>query len=128
TKGALPAGNEMSSGTATINAAGYFTGWTREIMPFSEVDALANLYDPSIVITSTTDPGAKLFRESEVPMYTCPSDLPMGLGQPAAGPGSALQFMSASYKGNAGRGDGFVTWYLLEDLPEKGRGKGTGCI
>lgn len=127
TIGALPAGAVMSGSTG-IGSLNYHNGWTREIMPFSEDAALADLYDPDIAVTHRTDPGAKAFRETQVPMYTCPSDLPMVLGNPSSGPGNSILFMTSSYKGNAGRGDGFVTWYLLEDLPEKSRGKGTGCI
>ncbi|QDU89640.1 Type II secretion system protein G precursor [Pirellulimonas nuda] len=127
TKGGLPAGNVMSIGN-NIGSADYFTGWTREIMPFSEDAVLSSLYDPDVKITSTTDPGAKRFRETPVPLYTCPSDMPMALQTPESGVGTNIQFMTASYKGNAGRGDGFVTWYLMENLPERTRPKGTGCI
>lgn len=103
--------------------ASYTTGWTREIMPYAEEPALRDLYDPSIAITATTpanDPKvikAKQFRETAVPIYTCPSDFQMELAQPESGPGSGIMFMSGSYRGNAGRGDGNVTWYLYEDIP-----------
>ena len=33
---------------------------------------------------------------------------------------TAPLFRTSSYRGNAGRGDGFVTWYLYEDLPSPG--------
>jgi prepilin-type processing-associated H-X9-DG protein len=39
------------------------------------------------------------------------------LANPESGPGAGIPFRSGSYRGNAGRGDGFVTWYLLEELP-----------
>jgi prepilin-type N-terminal cleavage/methylation domain-containing protein/prepilin-type processing-associated H-X9-DG protein len=108
-KGVFPPGCVMSQAGAS-GTASYTTGWTREIMPYSEDTALRELYDPSISITATTpatDPKvikAKQFRETTVPMYTCPSDF-------------RVMFMSGSYRGNAGRGDGFVTWYLYEDVP-----------
>jgi len=125
-KGTFPPGNVMDN--VRIGDSDYFTGWTREIMPFSENPALFDLYDPDIQITHPTDPQAKMFRETQVPAYTCPSDAPMALGLPESGPGRNIHFMSSSYRGNAGRGDGFVTWYLMENLPEKTRPKGTGCI
>jgi prepilin-type processing-associated H-X9-DG protein len=92
-------------------------------MPYAEDSALRDLYDPSIAITATTPAGdpkvqkAKQFRETQVALYTCPSDFPMELGQPESGPGTGLMFMTGSYRGNAGRGDGSVTWYLYEDIP-----------
>jgi prepilin-type N-terminal cleavage/methylation domain-containing protein/prepilin-type processing-associated H-X9-DG protein len=121
-KGTFPPGCVMSQGGASGNAS-YTTGWTREIMPYAEDTALRDLYDPSISITATApanDPKvikAKQFRETAVPLYTCPSDFQMELGLPQSGPGTGVMFMTGSYRGNAGRGDGFVTWYLYEDLP-----------
>jgi len=121
-KGTFPPGCVMSQGGAS-GSASYTTGWTREIMPYSEDTALRDLYDPSISITATapaTDPKvikAKQFRETAVPLYTCPSDFQMQLGLPESGPGTGVMFMTGSYRGNAGRGDGSVTWYLYEDLP-----------
>jgi prepilin-type N-terminal cleavage/methylation domain-containing protein/prepilin-type processing-associated H-X9-DG protein len=121
-KGVFPPGCVMSVGGAS-GTASYTTGWTREIMPYSEDTALRELYDPSIAITANTPPTdpkvikAKQFRETAVPLYTCPSDFPMELGLPESGPGTGVMFMSGSYRGNAGRGDGFVTWYLYEELP-----------
>jgi prepilin-type N-terminal cleavage/methylation domain-containing protein/prepilin-type processing-associated H-X9-DG protein len=117
----FPPGCVMSS--TSIGGATYTTGWTREIMPYAEDPALKDLYDPSIAITATTpatDPKvvkAKQFRETQVPLYTCPSDFPMELGQPESGPGTGVMFMTGSYRGNAGRGDGNVTWYLYEAIP-----------
>jgi prepilin-type processing-associated H-X9-DG protein len=94
-------------------------------MPYAEDDALKNLYvtkppgaASSVDVLNNTDPKIKQFRETLIPLYVCPSDHQMELGLPQGGPaGGAVAFMSASYKGNAGRGDGFVTWYLMEDLP-----------
>jgi prepilin-type N-terminal cleavage/methylation domain-containing protein/prepilin-type processing-associated H-X9-DG protein len=96
-----------------------FTGWTREIMSYAENSALKNLYQTTvggtkIAITDPTDPGAKAFRETPAEMYTCPSDFPMELAFPHSGPGVGLQFYPGSYRGNAGRGDGIITWYLRE--------------
>lgn len=125
----FPAGVETdaaSGGTTPV-----FSGWTREIMNYSENPALREMYKPEkatppVSVVSTTDLGAKQFRETAVPMYTCPSDFPMELVAPHTGPagstggGLNLPFMPGSYRGNAGRGNGDVTWYLYEDLPTPG--------
>jgi prepilin-type N-terminal cleavage/methylation domain-containing protein/prepilin-type processing-associated H-X9-DG protein len=94
-----------------------YTGWTREIMPYTEDPALHALYDPSVAMNSTTDPNAKRFRETYVPLFACPSDFQMELVQPQSGPATGVLFMTGSYRGNAGRGDGTVTWYLYEAPP-----------
>ncbi len=119
---ALPYGNMIITPAASlsngysISGASFSTGWTMEIMPYAENKQLRDLYLPNKLITDN-DPGVKAVRESSVPMYTCPSDYPMQLGLPASGPGTAVQFWPGSYRANAGRGNGFVTWYLWEDLP-----------
>jgi prepilin-type N-terminal cleavage/methylation domain-containing protein len=94
-----------------------YDGWTRQIMPYSENVQLKQLYNPSVVIT---DPSAAQFRETAVPMYNCPSDFDQVLDIPGdAGPAALrnIRFMTSSYRGNAGRGNGYVTWYLYEDVP-----------
>ena len=119
----FPAGNMM--GSSNLGSASYFGGWTREIMPFAEDAALQSLYLENVPVTA---PEAKVFRETEVPMFLCPSDYQSKLALPHSGPtgrfteGSpnAPLFRTSSYRGNAGRGDGFVTWYLYEDLPGLG--------
>ena len=121
--GNFPAGNMMSG--PNFGGANYFGGWTREIMPFAEDAALQSLYLEQVPITA---PEAKVFRETEVPMYYCPSDFASKLALPHSGPTARFRedspdaplFRTSSYRGNAGRGDGFVTWYLYEDLPAKG--------
>jgi prepilin-type N-terminal cleavage/methylation domain-containing protein/prepilin-type processing-associated H-X9-DG protein len=119
-KKAFPPGNVMS-GTG-IGAASYFNGWTTEIMPYAEDPALKSLYNPTIDISRSTDQFVRQFRETQVPLYTCPSDFPMELAVPHSGPASTsgINFMTASYRANAGRGDGHVTWYLYEALPPAG--------
>ena len=114
----FPAGVETdaaSGGTTRV-----FTGWTREIMPFSENPALKNLYDPGSASppVSVIDPAAKAFRETQTPIYSCPSDFEMALDTPHSGPAlNGPEFRPGSYRGNAGRGNGEVTWYLYEALP-----------
>lgn len=126
-KSTFPAGNIM--GSSSLGSADYFGGWTREIMPFAEDGAIQQLYVDQVPITA---PEAKVFRETIVPMYNCPSDYQTQLALPHSGPAggfgenspNAPVFRTSSYRGNAGRGDGFVTWYLYEDLPKRGDGPG----
>jgi prepilin-type N-terminal cleavage/methylation domain-containing protein/prepilin-type processing-associated H-X9-DG protein len=121
-KKAFPPGC-VKDGLAT--AGKYYNGWTQEIMPYAEDDAIKSLYIPKpagsatgIDVLNTTDLKIKQFRETLIPLYVCPSDYEMELGFPLGGPaGGNIAFRSSSYKGNAGRGDGSVTWYLMEDLP-----------
>ena len=91
----------------------YYQGWTREIMPYAENDQLKNLYVPSVPVTH---PDAKQFRETNVGLFNCPSDFPPQLEVPDSGPNGKLEFHTMSYRANAGRGDGYVTWYLYEDV------------
>jgi len=94
-----------------------YSGWTREIMPFAENAQLKQLYDPTVQISH---PSAKAFRETQVEMYTCPSDFPMDLQAPPVGAGAGIEFRPGSYRGNAGRGNGYVTWYLRQEIPPDG--------
>jgi prepilin-type processing-associated H-X9-DG protein len=100
----------------------YYNGWTHEIMPYAEDDSLKQLYIPNVEVSlnNTSDPNylkIKQFRETPVPLYTCPSDFESLLAVPASGPHGGVMFRTGSYRGNAGRGDGFVTWYLMESIP-----------
>lgn len=121
-KRAFPYGNmivtpatSLANGYA-LGSASFSTGWTMEILPYSENKQLRDLYLPTRLITDN-DPAVRRVRESSVAMYACPSDYPMQLGLPASGPGTAVQFWPGSYRANAGRGNGFATWYLWEALP-----------
>jgi prepilin-type N-terminal cleavage/methylation domain-containing protein/prepilin-type processing-associated H-X9-DG protein len=102
----------------SLGGSQFSTGWTLELMPYSENTQLRDLYKPNLDIMST-DPAMKVIRETSVPMYTCPSDHPMELTRPDSGPaaGANTLFRPGSYRANAGRGNGFVTWYLWEELP-----------
>jgi prepilin-type processing-associated H-X9-DG protein len=87
-------------------------------MPYSENAQLKALYIPGVdvMLTGTTAEAiqVKMARETQVAMYSCPSDYPMEVTQPdKQGP----MFMTGSYHACAGRGNGWVTWYLDEDLP-----------
>jgi prepilin-type N-terminal cleavage/methylation domain-containing protein/prepilin-type processing-associated H-X9-DG protein len=114
-KGAFPAGCVKTDATGT--GGDYYGGWTHDIMSYAEDEALKNLYLPNVPVTHPTDLGAKRFRETLVPLYKCPSDYEYELAIPQSGPGNGINFMPGSYRGNAGRGDGHVTWYLYEALP-----------
>jgi prepilin-type N-terminal cleavage/methylation domain-containing protein/prepilin-type processing-associated H-X9-DG protein len=109
----------------------YFNGWTREIMSFAEDQSLRALYIPTatLSIADPVDPMVKQFRETFVPMYHCPSDLPHELANPDSGPGAGdprVLFRTGSYRGNAGRTDGWTTWDLWEEIPLPGQVKGNG--
>jgi prepilin-type N-terminal cleavage/methylation domain-containing protein/prepilin-type processing-associated H-X9-DG protein len=128
----FPAGVETE--TTAVGSAPY-SGWTQEIMPYAENPALRNMFQPHLTTPPTPVTSnllaVKEYRETPVAMYTCPSDFPMELTIPHSGPGgstaAALNFMSGSYRGNAGRGNGNVTWYLWEEIPASGA-VGTGGI
>jgi prepilin-type N-terminal cleavage/methylation domain-containing protein/prepilin-type processing-associated H-X9-DG protein len=116
----LPYGNKIGDQGYKGDNTVMYSGWTREIMPYAENNQLKNLYNPKLDVL---DPSAQAFRETQVAIYTCPSDFPMELRAPGGGParetppGRNIPFMSSSYRGNAGRGNGFGTWYLYEMLP-----------
>jgi prepilin-type N-terminal cleavage/methylation domain-containing protein/prepilin-type processing-associated H-X9-DG protein len=130
---------EMPPGVIKDNPAGstagdYYHGWSHDIMPFAEDATLRALYVNNIPITAppSSDPKvmqAVQFRESFVPLYHCPSDVPSELANPDSGPGSGnarVLFRTGSYRGNAGRTDGFTTWDLWEDMPTVGQVKPSG--
>jgi type II secretory pathway pseudopilin PulG len=130
----LPAGSIQNAPyTSGQNPFRVYTGWTREIMPYAEDTALRDLYpNPNLPVY---DPSLKRFREALVPLYQCPSDYESELLVPAYGPlddstkndtiddaaasgsSSAPRYRTGSYRGNAGRSDGIVTWYNYEDVP-----------
>jgi prepilin-type N-terminal cleavage/methylation domain-containing protein len=116
-RGVLPYGNMLTNSTN----GDFFGGWTLEILPFAENPQLKALYRPNISINSQTDLQVKKMRETPVPMYACPSDYPMELYVPSGGPantnGTNTPFWPGSYRACAGRGNGVVTWYLMESLP-----------
>jgi prepilin-type N-terminal cleavage/methylation domain-containing protein/prepilin-type processing-associated H-X9-DG protein len=120
---ALPYANMIITSASSIanynlGSADFSMGWTMEIMPYAENTQLRNLYKPNLSITAN-DPAIKAIRESPVEMYTCPSDHAMQLTRPDSGPAVAANvvFWPGSYRACAGRGNGFVTWYLWEELP-----------
>jgi prepilin-type N-terminal cleavage/methylation domain-containing protein len=94
----------------------YRSSWSLEIMPFSENQQLKALYNPALDISSN-DPQVIKLRTTPVPAYSCPSDYAMELTQPTSGPGAGADYWPGSYRANAGRGNGYITWYLWEDLP-----------
>jgi len=120
-RGQFPYGNAMrvtaaTAFTSALNSRGYGSGWTLEIMPYSENKQLSELYSPNLDIIANT-PAMKSLRETRVEAYECPSDFEPQLLRPASGPGTAVDFRTGSYRSCAGRGNGFVTWYLWEELP-----------
>jgi prepilin-type N-terminal cleavage/methylation domain-containing protein len=138
----FPAGSIQNAPyTSGQNPFRVYTGWTREIMPFAEDNALRDLYpNPTIPVF---DPSLKQFRETFVPLYHCPSDYESEVLIPVYGPQTdstkndtiddvaastnttAARYRTSSYRGNAGRSDGTVTWYNYEDVPPS-NAPGTG--
>lgn len=116
-KNEFPAG-AVKGGEGT--GGGYFQGWTWEIMPYAEDSALQDIYDPTLVVSHATDPAVKQFRETIMPMYNCPTDFEPILAIPQSGPTNNQLFRSSTYRANAGRSDGFTTWYLDEVVPPTG--------
>lgn len=121
-KGTFPPGAIKDSPAGT--GGNYFSGWTREIMPYAEDDALNKLYVPQLpdgtpVPITENRPDVIAFRTTFVPLYHCPSDFEREILVPDSGPADTAKasFMTSSYRANAGRGDGWVTWYLYEDVP-----------
>jgi prepilin-type N-terminal cleavage/methylation domain-containing protein/prepilin-type processing-associated H-X9-DG protein len=120
-RGVLPYSNMTVGGTG----GPFYGGWTLEIMPYSENAQLKALYTPGAEITlpATTlpeGPRVKQIRETRVPAYLCPSDYPFELTVADAGPAgqdTTRPWAPGSYKACAGRGNGWVTWYLDEALP-----------
>jgi type II secretory pathway pseudopilin PulG len=130
----FPAGSIQNAPyTSGQNPFRVYTGWTREIMPYAEDHALRDLYpNPNVPVY---DPSLKRFRETLVPLFHCPSDYESEILVPAYGPlddgtkndtiddaaasgsSSAPRYRTGSYRGNAGRSDGIVTWYNYEDVP-----------
>src|SRR5215213_5747053 len=96
----FPSGVETDGPTGGTTRV--FTGWTREIMPFSENLALKNMYDPGSATppVSVIDTAAQQYRETPVPLYTCPSDFEMELEAPHSGPAAGSPvFRPGSYRG-----------------------------
>jgi prepilin-type processing-associated H-X9-DG protein len=115
-KKAFPAGVWLPGDKGFVNSLGSFSNWGLEILPFAEEASLRQLYNPNLRMS---DMKQKQVREMEIPIYTCPSDLPQALLLPVSGPdGGNVYYRTGSYRGNAGRGavNGRSTWYLGEDI------------
>src|SRR5215212_9503564 len=88
-KGKLPYGNTVipSPPTSTGIDLTNGTSWAIEILPYVEQDALFRQYNPN---AGTHDATNQMFRETPVPVYTCPTDPnAAGLGVPQTGPGTS---------------------------------------
>jgi prepilin-type N-terminal cleavage/methylation domain-containing protein len=122
----LPPGN-IKDNIGKSTAGDYYSGWSHQLMPYSEDQALRALYVEDVAITAVApanDPKvikAKQFRETHVPLFQCPSDQPSEVIVPGSGPPGGAMFRTSSYRGNAGRTDGYVTWDLWEDMPSQGQ-------
>ncbi len=124
----LPIGNYMQGNIGDIRDT--FSGWTIEIMPYVEDNTLRALYDSNKTVRME-DAKHQVFRETLIPLYTCPSDFEPVLANPESGPSanvstggggrgdtaSLVNYRSSTYRANAGRTNGETTWYLGESLP-----------
>lgn len=77
----FPAGNVMKGNKNNVSAS--FTGWPIEILPYAEDRNLRDMYNPKLDVML---PEFKEFRETQVPLYTCPSDFDSDLVNPMSGP------------------------------------------
>ncbi len=92
--------------------------WAIEILPYAEDESLRRLYQPTVAMGDSTQ---RQFRETLIPIYHCPSDFASAIVVPDSGPDVSLDarsggYRTSSYRGNAGRTTGQVTWYLGEEL------------
>lgn len=117
---AFPAGVTLVGGKGDVNALGSFSNFLIDLMPYAEDQTLRNLYNPDVQMS---DAQQKVFRETDIGLYNCPSDFPSQLYVPVSGPDGGggpnmALYRSGSYRGNAGRGtaNGRATWYLAEDI------------
>jgi len=117
-KRAFPLGVEMLGNIGNF-ARGAST-WAIEVLPYSEDESLQNLYNPELAMANVDN---QVFRETFIPLYQCPSDFQTELVQPHSGPDSSgggrsgeILYRTSSYRGNAGRAVGSVTWYLGQSI------------
>jgi prepilin-type N-terminal cleavage/methylation domain-containing protein/prepilin-type processing-associated H-X9-DG protein len=129
-RGKLPYGNTTfpspPPSTDIDNTNG--TSWAIEILPYVEQDTLFRRYDPTV---GTHHANNQAFRETAVPIYTCPSDPnAAGLNIPQTGPGqqAGVSYRHGSYRGMSGGGNtgDTNTWFDLltqaNGLPYEWRG------
>jgi prepilin-type N-terminal cleavage/methylation domain-containing protein/prepilin-type processing-associated H-X9-DG protein len=114
-RGSLPYGNTVvpSPPTSTNIDNTNGTSWAIEILPYIEQDSLYRKYDPTV---ATSHANNQAFRETPVPVYTCPSDPnAAGLNLPQSGPGSSVNYRHGSYRGMSGGGNtgNTGTWFDL---------------
>jgi type II secretory pathway pseudopilin PulG len=121
-KGAFPPGALLDNACCE-NLKETFTGWTIEILPYMERDALFQLYNPA---KSCGDIANRSFREQHIAEYSCPSDFEPELLLPESGPEGGWTnqdrlnprlWRTSSYRGMAGRSDGMTIWPLAQYLP-----------
>jgi prepilin-type N-terminal cleavage/methylation domain-containing protein len=122
-KRALPPGAVLDNACCFDNGLEKtYTGWTIEILPYLELGALRQLYNPA---KSSGDVANKAFREQYVSDYSCPSDFEPELEFPESGPEGGWKnrhvqsplWRTSSYRGMAGRSDGMTIWPLAQYLP-----------
>ncbi len=144
-KGHFPASSDVSPAKGVVRknddcckTAPSKTGWTIEMLPYLGQQAVYDLFDPDVTIGHENN---FVFRNTNLPEFTCPSDFRPKLLVPHSGPegGGILnennpkaKYWTSSYRANTGRVNLDQTWYLGEDLGpiinQTGVGKGTGGL
>lgn len=114
-RGSLPYGNTAFPSPPPSNDEDYTNGtsWAIEILPYVEQDALFRQYNPTV---GTHHASNQAFRETAVPVYTCPSDPnSAGLHVPQSGPGNSVYYRHGSYRAMSGGGlsGDTRTWFDL---------------
>jgi prepilin-type N-terminal cleavage/methylation domain-containing protein/prepilin-type processing-associated H-X9-DG protein len=95
--------NGLGATNGTIGNPYYFSNWCIQILPFVEQDNLYKQYDNTVY---NSHPNNTAFRQTFVPVYTCPSDINANkMLNPASNPGlgqSNPLYATSSYRGMAG--------------------------
>ncbi len=146
-KGNFPASSDVSpvKGVTRENddccwVAPSKTGWTIEILPYLEQQAVYDLFDPDVTVGHENN---FTFRNTNVPNFSCPSDYKPRQLVPKSGleggwigkskDNPKYMYWTSSYRANTGRvNQQNQTWYLGENLGplinQTGVGEGTGGL
>ena len=108
-RGTFPPGG-VTNGPCCGTLSG--TTWTVEILPYLEQDNLYKQYNQAQLNEHSSQ---AFVRTQSLKVFSCPSDNPPELLQPASGPGSGLQYMTGSYRAMSGRGSTDVNSVWFDD-------------
>ncbi|HZY83223.1 MAG TPA: DUF1559 domain-containing protein [Gemmataceae bacterium] len=106
--GSFPAGSVCRQGTgAFAKEVGYYETWAIGLLPFIEQDNLYKLWSPNVPnVAPDAVAGVNfvLMRQSQVKVYTCPSDVSAGLGFSPYSPASGNDYTTNTANGPSGNG------------------------